>query len=455
MKALLIAGTNSGSGKTTFTLGLLRALCRRELKVQPFKVGPDYIDTAWHSKVANVPSHNLDSFMLDEQTVNALFHQQTQNADIAVIEGVMGLFDGYGTDPYYCSSAGTAKALKCPVILVVDGKAMSTSAAAIVMGFQQFGKEINIAGVVFNNVNSDKHYQLLKQAVETYCHIPAFGRLPKLPNIELPSRHLGLMTAQESQDMDSQWDELADAIEQYVDVDGLLSVACSQLYQGTTQTIYQAMAGKGKGLVMAVAMDKAFNFYYQANLDLLTSCGVEIRYFSPLTDSQLPECDLVYIGGGYPELYAEQLSKNRSMLQSILAAHQANLPIYAECGGLMYLGSSLSDSEENIYPMVGILSGQSVMSNKLNRFGYCNAKANVDTLLCLSGNELRGHEFHYSDFVTDMEPAFTLSKVHEGEVLATWRGGYQVGNTLAMYLHVHFAQSPEMLLEWFKRARSL
>ena len=216
---------------------------------------------------------------------------------------------------------------------------MSTSAAAIVMGFQQFGKEINIAGVVFNNVNSDKHYQLLKQAVETYCHIPAFGRLPKLPNIELHSRHLGLMTAQESQDMDSQWDELADAIEQYVDVERLLSVACSQLYQGTTQTIYQAMEGKGKGLVVAVAMDKAFNFYYQANLDLLTSCGVEIRYFSPLTDSQLPECDLVYIGGGYPELYAEQLSKNRSMLQSILAAHQANLPIYAECGGLMYLWS--------------------------------------------------------------------------------------------------------------------
>ncbi|MFV0448873.1 MAG: cobyrinate a,c-diamide synthase [Vibrio sp.] len=455
MKALLIAGTNSGSGKTTFTLGLLRALCRRELKVQPFKVGPDYIDTAWHSKVANVPSHNLDSFMLDEQTVNALFHQQAQNADIAVIEGVMGLFDGYGSDPYYCSSAGTAKALKCPVILVVDGKAMSTSAAAIVMGFQQFGKEVNIAGVVFNHVNSDKHYQLLKQAVETYCHIPAFGRLPKLPNIELPSRHLGLMTAQESQDMDSQWDELADAIEQYVDVDGLLSAACSQLYQGSRQTIYQAIEGKGKGLVVAVAMDKAFNFYYQANLDLLTRSGVEIRYFSPLTDAQLPECDLLYIGGGYPELYAEQLAQNRSMLQSILAAHQANLPIYAECGGLMYLGSSLSDSEDNIYPMVGILSGQSVMTNKLNRFGYCNARADVDTLLCQSGNQLRGHEFHYSDFVTDMEPAFTLRKVHEGEVLATWRGGYQVGNTLAMYLHVHFAQSPEMLLEWFKRARSL
>jgi len=455
MKALLIAGTNSGSGKTTLTLGLLRALCRRELKVQPFKVGPDYIDTAWHGKVAKVPSHNLDSFMLNEETLNALFHQQTQHADIAVIEGVMGMFDGYGTDPYYCSSAGTAKALGCPVILVVDGKAMSTSAAAIVMGFQQFGKEINIAGVLFNNVNSDKHYQLLKTAVETYCRIPVFGRLPKLPNIELPSRHLGLMTAQEAQDMDSQWDELADAIEEFIDVDTLLEVAEINPPIEHKGSIYEAIKGKGDGLTIAVAMDKAFNFYYQANLDLLNESGASIRYFSPLTDSELPECDLVYIGGGYPELYGEQLSQNSSMLNSILQAHRANIPIYAECGGLMYLGAALSTSEGTVYPMVGILSGESVMTNKLNRFGYCCAKADVGTLLCPLNDELRGHEFHYSDFITDLEPAFTLRKEQEGTVVAEWRGGYQVGNTLAMYLHVHFAQSPEMLNEWFRRARSL
>jgi len=455
MKALLIAGTNSGSGKTTVTLGLLRALCRRNLHVQPFKVGPDYIDTAWHTKVTQVPSHNLDAFMLSESMLNALFCQQTQTADIAVIEGVMGLYDGYGTDPYYCSSAGVAKALGCPVILVVDGKAMSTSAGAIVMGFQQFGKEINIAGVIFNHVNSDKHYQLLKHAVETYCQIPVFGRLPKLPFIELPSRHLGLMTAQESQDMDSQWDELACAIEQHIDIDTLLDVAqMDQLNQpcGTDSHSNQA---DGEGLTVAVAMDEAFNFYYQANLDLLVDSGAQVRYFSPLNDHQLPECDLVYIGGGYPELYAQQLSKNTSMLDSILAAHQKKVPIYAECGGLMYLGSSLSDSEDNLYPMVGILPGQSVMTGKLNRFGYCCAKANSDTLLCLSGQELRGHEFHYSDFITDLQPVFTLYKEQQGKILAQWQGGYQVDNTLAMYLHVHFAQSPTMLVEWFRRARCL
>ncbi len=455
MKALLIAGTNSGSGKTTITLGLLRALCRRNLAVQPFKVGPDYIDTAWHTKVTRVPSHNLDAFMLDEPTLKALFNQQTQNADVAVIEGVMGLYDGYGSDPYYCSGAGIAKTLGCPVILVVDGKAMSTSAGAIVMGFQQFGKDINIAGVIFNHVNSDTHYQLLKRAVETYCQVPVLGRLPKLPTIELPSRHLGLMTAQESQDMDSQWDELANAIEEFVDVDTLLNIAKMDGCAESSQSIYQSIRGHGEGLTVAVAMDKAFNFYYQANLDLLESSGAKIVYFSPISDNALPECDLVYIGGGYPELYAKELSENSLMLKSILIAHQKNVPIYAECGGLMYLGSSLADSEEHLYPMVGIFAGQSVMTNKLNRFGYCNAKADKDTLLCASGEVLRGHEFHYSDFVTDLEPIFSLTKEQEGKVISQWRGGYQIGNTLAMYLHVHFAQSPNMLIEWFRRARSL
>ncbi len=455
MKAILIAGTNSGSGKTTITLGLLRALCRRKLRVQPFKVGPDYIDTAWHTKVTGVPSHNLDAFMLDEQTLNALFSQQSRDTDIAVIEGVMGLYDGYGTDPYYCSGAGIAKTLGCPVILVVDGKAMSTSAGAIVMGFQQFGKDINIAGVIFNNINSDSHYQLVKKAVENYCQIPVFGRLPKLPTIELPSRHLGLMTAQESQQMDPQWDELASAIEEFVDVDGLLEIAEMECYAESSQSIYQTIQGQGEGLTIAVAMDKAFNFYYQANLDLLASSGAEVRYFSPLTDKELPSCDLVYIGGGYPELYGKQLSENRTMLKSILAAHNRNTPIYAECGGLMYLGSSLSDTEGNVYPMVGILSGHSVMTNKLNRFGYCTAKADKETLLCSAFGELRGHEFHYSDFETELEPVFSLTKEQEGKVLSSWKGGYQLGNTLAMYLHVHFAQSPNMLAEWFRRARNL
>jgi cobyrinic acid a,c-diamide synthase len=465
MKLLLIAGTNSGSGKTTFTLGLLRALCRRGKNVQPFKVGPDYIDTAWHTKVSKVPSHNLDAFMLNAETLNELFYHQAQYSDIAIIEGVMGLFDGYGTDPYYCSSAGIAKDLKCPVLLVVDGKAMSTSAAAIVMGFKKFGTAINIAGVVFNHVNSDNHYQLLKQAVETYCSIPVFGRLPKLPTIQLPSRHLGLMTAQEVQDMDSQWDVLADALEQFIDIDGLMRIADieqpslnqSNFNQSDLKltSLYQSIEGQGAGLTIAVALDKAFNFHYQANLDLLELSRATVRYFSPLEDEALPPCDMVYFGGGYPELYAEQLSQNQPMRLSILNAHQSNIAIYAECGGLMYLADRLSDVDDNIFSMVGILSGESHMTKSLRRFGYCSATADMDTLLCSVGDSLRGHEFHYSDFVSDLPTAFTLRKEQEGRIVAEWQGGYQIGNTLAMYLHVHFAQSPKLLLEWFRRARCL
>ncbi|PWI32255.1 cobyrinic acid a,c-diamide synthase [Vibrio albus] len=452
MQAILIAGTNSGSGKTTITLGLLRALTRRALQVQPFKVGPDYIDTAWHTRVSQVSSHNLDPFMLDEDHLRDLFHQQTQQTDIAVIEGVMGFYDGYGTDPYYCSSAGVARTLKCPVVLVVDGKAISTSAAAIVMGFQQFASDINIAGVIFNHVNSDHHYQLLKHAVEQYCHIPVLGRLPRLPAVELPSRHLGLMTVQDSELLDSHWDTLADAIEKNIDLDALIKLAQMPPPEYTGK--FDAFASlPGEGLTVAVAMDNAFNFYYQANLDLLTMSGARVCYFSPLKDRELPVCDMVYLGGGYPELYAKELSNNTSMKSSILQAHQNGVAIYAECGGLMYLGSMLSDLNGELYPMVGILEGESRMTSKLQRFGYSTARAEQDTLLCKMGGVLRGHEFHYSDFITDLPPVFTLNKQREGEIVKEWQGGYQVGNTLAMYLHVHFAQSPEILKQWFRRAR--
>ncbi|MEG1655535.1 MAG: cobyrinate a,c-diamide synthase, partial [Hafnia sp.] len=225
MKAFLIGGTGSGCGKTTLTLGLLRALTRRGLQVQPYKVGPDYIDTGWHSAVSGVASRNLDAFMLPQPTLNWLYNQHAQAADVAVIEGVMGLYDGYGTDPNYCSSAGMAKQIGCPVILVIDGKAVSTSAAATVMGFCHFDPAVRIAGVIVNRVNSETHYQLLKQAIETYAKIPVIGRIPTLPSVSLPERHLGLITAHEQQDMDAIWDTLADSLEQHIDLDRLLSLS--------------------------------------------------------------------------------------------------------------------------------------------------------------------------------------------------------------------------------------
>lgn len=455
MKAFLIAGTNSGSGKTTLTLGVLKALARRGLRVQPFKVGPDYIDTAWHTQVSGVPSRNLDAFMVAEKQLFHSFYYHTAQADIAVVEGVMGLYDGFGSDPFYCSSAGIAKALDCPVILVVDGHAVSTSAAATVLGFQQFGPGVTIAGVILNQVTSDSHFQLIKQAIEHYCHIPVLGRLPKLNTIALPSRHLGLVTAEEWNTDDTVWKQLADAVEQFIDLDALLKIATIVPPAPIVSDVPAGLLDAGQGLTIALAYDQAFNFYYQDNLDFLVATGAKIVRFSPLHDTSLPDADLIYIGGGFPELHADALATNQLMRSSVRQAHDQAIPIYAECGGLMYLGDSLEDMQGQQFPMCGIIPGRSMMTASLQRFGYCEATANADLLLMPAGGSVKGHEFHYSDFVTDLPPVFSLCKHRNGKMVQEWQGGYQVGNTLASYLHVHFGQNPALILHWFEQARSV
>lgn len=454
MKAFLIGGTGSGCGKTTLTLGLLRAFTRRGLKVQPYKVGPDYIDTGWHSAVSGVASRNLDAFMLPASTLNWLYNQHMQAADIAVIEGVMGLYDGFGTDPNYCSSAGMAKQLGCPVILLIDGKAVSTSAAATVLGFCHFDPEVRIAGVIVNRVNSEPHYQLLKQAIEKYTQVPVLGRIPSLPNVSLPERHLGLITAHEQHDMDEQWNTLADQLEQHIDLDRLLALSNVEPAPNASAPSLPT-SELGRGLTMALADDEAFHFYYPDNLQLLEQIGVNIVRFSPLRDAVLPECQMIYIGGGYPELHAETLTKNHAMRQSLRDAHQRGVAIYAECGGLMYLGTSLKDQNGNTHEMTGIFPGESRMEGRLKRFGYCQATAQQDTVLAARGETLRGHEFHYSDFHADIPCAFQFEKQRDGVTLQRWQGGYQRGNTLASYLHVHFYQRPEMLKHWLERGRAL
>lgn len=454
MKAFLIGGTGSGCGKTTLTLGLLRALTRRGLRVQPYKVGPDYIDTGWHSAVSGVASRNLDAFMLPQPTLNWLYNQRAQAADVAVIEGVMGLYDGYGTDPNYCSSAGMAKQIGCPVILVIDGKAVSTSAAATVMGFCHFDPAVRIAGVIVNRVNSETHYQLLKQAIETYTKIPVLGRMPTLPSVSLPERHLGLITAHEQQGMDAIWDTLADSLEKHIDLDRLLALSDVQPAPNACAPALPAPES-GRGLTLALADDEAFHFYYPDNLQLLEQLGINIVRFSPLRDAALPACQMVYIGGGYPELHGETLAKNSSMRQSLRDAHQRGVAIYAECGGLMYLGTTLKDQSGNTHAMAGIFPGESRMEGRLKRFGYCQATAMHDTLLAAEGETLRGHEFHYSDFHTDLPPVFQFEKQRDCVTQQRWLGGYQMGNTLASYLHLHFYQHPEMLSHWLKRGQAL
>ncbi|AYN29209.1 cobyrinate a,c-diamide synthase [Buttiauxella sp. 3AFRM03] len=451
-RTFIVAGTSSGCGKTTVTLGLLSLLTQRGLRVQPCKVGPDYLDTGWHSAVTGTASLNLDRFMLPVATLNALFAERMQHADVAVIEGVMGLFDGYGISPDYCSTAGMAKQLNCPVILLVDGKAVSTSIAATVMGFQHFDPALKLAGVIVNRVNSESHYQLLKSAIERYCGVPVLGYVPRVEGVSLPERHLGLVTARESVVNSQPWADFASQLEKTLDIDQLLALSvCDALPSGAWPEL--PAAGSGAGLTLALADDEAFNFYYPDNISLLERAGVRIVRFSPLHDSQLPECQMIWLGGGYPELYAEKLSANHTMRAQILAAHQRGVAIYGECGGLMYLGSSLQDSHGATYPMVGAIQGHSAMGKKLTRFGYCESRALAPTLLADTGETLRGHEFHYSEFTPQIPAVMACSKTRDGAVLQAWSGGWQVGNTFASYLHIHFAQRPTLLNRWISAAR--
>lgn len=450
--AFILAGTGSGCGKTTVALGLMCALRNKGLSVKPFKVGPDYLDSAWHTAISGTPSCNLDAFMLPALVVNQLFLTHLAEHDIAVIEGVMGLYDGYGHDPHYCSSAGLAKALGCPVILLVDGKAVSTSIAATVMGFQRFDPELTIAGVIINRVNSEHHYQLLRHAIEHYCKLPTLGYIGVNRDIALPERHLGLVTAKESLIDHVQWQHFAETTAANVDLDKLLQLTQYTMPENevNSASITSAM---GHGLTLALADDEAFNFYYPDNLTLLENAGINIVRFSPLHDTTLPPCQMIYLGGGYPEIHAATLSANPSMKHALREAHQRGVAIYAECGGLMYLGEAIVDAQGERHSMVGIFSGESRMSSRLQRFGYCEAKALEETLLAAKGEVVRGHEFHYSDFVTEVPTCMQLSKVRDGITVKQWQGGYQIGNTFASYLHVHFCQNDKLLSRWIASAR--
>ncbi|EAC4165130.1 cobyrinate a,c-diamide synthase [Listeria monocytogenes] len=447
MNKILIAAASSGTGKTTVTLGIMHALKKRGLRVQPFKVGPDYIDTNYHQAITGVASINLDSFLIDDDAMlAALFEKHGQSADISVIEGVMGLFDGLGIDRDNSSTSFIAKCTKTPVILVVDGKAISTSAAAIVDGFNRFDPELTIAGVIINRVASENHFSLIKGSIERYTDVPVLGYLPKNAAVALPERHLGLVPKEEMTELETKWELLGDLIAEHVDLDRLLAISKT----GAKLTVHppEIQVPDFSGMRVAYALDAAFHFYYQDNLDLIRSTGATLIPFSPLEEREVPDADFIYIGGGFPEVFAEQLAKNKSMRESILAAHEQGKPIYAECGGLMYLGSSL-EMEAESYEMVGVFDGVSKMTTRLRKFGYCIAEPLEDTLLGKKGTAIRGHEFHHSVFETNEPTRMKLTKKRDGEIVKEWHGGYQKGNTFASYLHIHFYQNLSIITHMF------
>ncbi len=428
----MIAAPSSGSGKTTLTLGLLRLLKQRGYSVQPFKCGPDYIDSRHHATAAGKTSLNLDSFLSSESHVRELYARFASQADVAVSEAVMGLFDG--SDRMQNSSAHLATLLRIPIILVVNAKAMAYSAAPLLYGYKHFKPEIQIAGVIFNHVNTPTHYQFLKEASED-VGIEVLGYLPSNPAFEIPSRHLGLHISSET-DYEAIIQRIADALPQTVQVDRLLELCKRDL------STPQPVTGRSfRPFRMAVAQDEAFSFHYPANLEALKP-WVNLTFFSPLKDVVLPETDFLYLPGGYPELHAEALSRNVSMRESIRAYCHNGGAAYAECGGLMYLGKSITDESTQSFEMVGIFPYHTTMQNRKLTLGYRR--------MHWKGQEIRGHEFHYSR-IQEAEPLVSVAEITSAKGAAVPTKLFQVQNTLATYAHLYWAEQPEFIIDWLKK----
>lgn len=451
MKKILIAGTNSGVGKTTISLGIMQALTKRNLKVQPYKVGPDYIDPSYHTFITGRYSRNLDSYMLDDEKIKYIVKNSSKDADISVVEGVMGLYDGYGVDLDDCTSSYTSKLLKTPVILVINAKAMATSAAAMVLGYKMLDENVNIAGVITNNVKSESHYNTLKEAIEKYTGVEVLGYFPPNKEFSLESRHLGLIPSVEMDSLKVKFDNLADEIEKYIDIDRIIEISETEDFNTSFDLNEFIEKNKVSNKTIAIAYDKAFNFYYRENIELFEKLGMNIEYFSPISDRELPKCDYIYIGGGFPEIFAKELDLNKEIRFSIMNAHINNIPIYAECGGLMYLGEKLEDQNKDIYNMVGIFKGCSKMTSYLKRFGYCFGEAKTDTILAKKGEIIKGHEFHHSVFESEEECVYCMKKLKDDKVVDEWYGGYSKGNTLATYLHTHFYNNLDCIANFIER----
>ena len=444
-RVLVIAGTHSGVGKTTITIGIMSALKKRGLSIQPFKVGPDFIDPGYHELVCKVPSRNLDSWMLDASYNRLLFLQHSRDKDIALVEGVMGLYDGSRDPREDGSTAHMAKLLKAPVILVVDARGMSGSAAAVVSGFEQYDKQIRIPGVILNRVGSKDHYVWLKQLIEEKSRARVLGYLPPDDTVRIPERHLGLLTTRENSLDRAFIRRITGLVERHIDLDLLVKMASPVAFHGIPSQPAQARGGdfcESAPVRIAVAYDKAFCFYYQDNLDLLTDWGADLTYFSPLRDLSLPDdLDGMYLGGGYPELFAADLGANRELVKGIKRFADRGGTIYGECGGLMYLGRNIKGFDKKTHNMVGLFPFTTVMHTKLTALGYYTVTSRRSTILSTRGDTAKGHQFRYSS-IEGIPPTtnrvFSLRKNSSSKVQ---REGFAFKNVLASYVHLHFGSN--------------
>ena len=442
MRGLLVSGAASGVGKTTVALAIMAGLRRRGLAVQPFKCGPDFLDTGHHTRICGRKARNLDTWMLSEEANRSVLRDAACGADVLVAEGMMGLFDGKSGNTEAGSTAEIAKLLKLPVVLVVDAAKTARSIAAVVLGFEIFDPELRLAGVILNRVATERHYEMLRAAIETTCRTKILGWLPRDQTIAIPERHLGLQGATEAATGDAAAiDPLAALAEKFFDLDRLLELQCGlELNEDQDSGVKRSQSEES--VRIGVPSDHAFSFYYEDNLDLLREEGAEIVWFSPLHDRSLPTgLDGLYLGGGYPELHAEQLSSNHGMLEDVRAFAASGRPVYAECGGMIYLSRSLSTGDGETYAMADVLPLSMQMTDKLVQFGYVTVEFTEDCLLGVKGTTVRGHSFHYSCLVS------------RGEVTTTYRvqysmsgkeelEGFQQGNVLASYVHLHLRANP-------------
>jgi cobyrinic acid a,c-diamide synthase len=484
--SIVIAGERSGVGKTTVTLALLAALNRRQQQVQSFKVGPDYIDPMFHQYVTGRACRNLDPILTSDAYVRQCFDRYRQTADCALIEGVMGLFDGASGTTDAGSTAQVAKLLDVPVVLILNCSSTSRSIAAIAHGYRSFDPDLRIAGLILNRVGSDRHLELLTAALLP-LHLPILGVLRRRDDLNIPDRHLGLIPAGELTDLDRTLDRLADVGESCFDWEQLLPLLLAQsqsapylvatsldssanpgnlpkspLKRGTKSRIlapflrgfggFRSSNEVNPQIRIAVAKDAAFNFYYADNLDLLRDAGAELVEWSPLVDPRLPpDIQGLYFGGGFPEVFAETLAANQPGRQAVKAAIRAGMPTYAECGGLMYLCDRIVDFNDRSYPMVGIFTTTAVMGKKLT-LGYRQITALQDSLLFNKGDRIWGHEFHRST-LTDLptHPLYTLEGYQSKSIFAP--EGWQQYQVQAAYTHLHFGGNLNLVQRWLDRCR--
>ncbi len=435
---ILLAGDRSSSGKTTIVAGLLSALRGRGLEVQSFKVAMDYIDPSYHTWITGRPCRNLDGYLMPEKAVREIYAHAAGGADVAVIEGVRGLYEGYEGD--LGSTAQIAKLLHVPVIFVVDARSITRSAAALVKGYMDFDPEVQIKGVILNKVGSERHASKARKEIERYAGVEVVGVIRRNDSMHLAMRHLGLVPVLEGKTRHDGFEErinrIREIVEDGLDIDRILEIAREAEPLPEQETDLYKKNNLGKGVRIGVALDEAFNFYYRDNLEMMELSGAKVVPFSPVHDPVLPEVDGIYIGGGYPELYARELSENQGMLRSLTRAHERDLSIYAECGGLMYLAREIEWDGER-HEMAGLVPGRT-RRGSIRVVSYVHGHLAKDCVLGPSGSPIMGHEFHHSEMIMDKDVPYAIRLERGTGIEGGWDGVVE-GNMVASYSHIHSA----------------